>query len=267
MLNIQIVSDLHVEFWANKKQFNFVKPVAPILALLGDICCCGSDADFSLFKRFINEVLPLYEQIIFISGNHEYYNNTKIKPEYKNTIEGIDEKIKQFFKSTSPKLHHLNNSSIKLSDGKDTYIIIGSTLWSWIPENRRGSIQSQMNDYSYIYFNNKKPLPLTSNHVAEMFTNNVKYIKQQIAKYKDRYKIIIFTHHKPYLSTSYDINGLSVAYESDLSSLFDEYINLWAYGHTHIADSSMHKKVWFYSNPKGYPNQKTNYKKNVSIKI
>lgn len=267
MLDIQIVSDLHIEFWANKKQFNFIKPVAPVLALLGDICCCGNDKDFDLFKRFINEILPLYEQIIFIAGNHEYYYNSSSNPEYKNTIEGIDEKIKQFFKSTSNKLYFLNNSSIKLSDGKETYIIIGTTLWSWIPEIRRANIQSQMNDYSFIYFNDKKPVPLTSNHVVKMFTQNVKYIKQQIAKYKDKYKIIIFTHHKPYVSPNYNINGLSVAYESDLSFLFDKCISLWAYGHTHIADSSMHKKVWFYSNPKGYPNQKTNYKKNIAIKV
>jgi 3',5'-cyclic AMP phosphodiesterase CpdA len=267
MLDIQIVSDLHIEFWANKKQFNFIKPAAAILALLGDICCCGNDADFELFKRFINEVLPLYEQIIFISGNHEYYFNSNAKPTYKNTMEGIDEKIKEYFKATSNKLHYLNNNTIKLSDGKETYIIIGSTLWSWIPETRRESIQSQMNDYSFIYYNNKKPTSLTSNRVAEMFINNVKFIKQQIAKYKDKHKIIIFTHHKPYISTNYNPNSLSVAYESDLSFLFDKYIKLWAYGHTHIADSSVHKKVWFYSNPKGYPSQKTNYKKNISIKV
>lgn len=66
MLEIQIVSDLHVEFWAHKKIFNFIKPSAPILALLGDTCCVGSDDDFELFKRFIAEIIDKYEHIIIM---------------------------------------------------------------------------------------------------------------------------------------------------------------------------------------------------------
>jgi predicted phosphodiesterase len=271
MLEIQIVSDLHLEFWASKPKFNFIKPVAPILALLGDICCCGADDDFNTFKRFINEVLPLYEHIIMVPGNHEYYFNPteKTAPVAKNTMEGIDEKICAYFKETSPKLHYLNNSTFKLTIGKTNYHFIGTALWSWIPEEFRVKVQSEMNDYQYIYtLDGKKCIGLTSDYVVQQHLKSFKYIKSQINKIKKtKDKIIVLTHHKPYLSESYNPTSLDVAYESDLSILFDLPIVLWCYGHTHVADNSVHGKVWFYSNPKGYPKQKTNYKKAMIVKV
>ena len=76
------------------------------LALLGDICCCGSDNDFETFKKFIYEILPLYKTIIMVPGNHEYYFNTSNSSEkitQLKTIEGIDQKIRKFFRETSSK--------------------------------------------------------------------------------------------------------------------------------------------------------------------
>ncbi len=272
MLEIQIVSDLHLEFWASKNKFNFIKPSAPVLALLGDICCCGSDDDFDVFKRFIKEILPQFAQIIMVPGNHEYYFNPpkgNTIASYSHTIEGIDDKIRKFFKETSPKLHYLNNNILKIPIGKYTYTVVGTTLWSWIPEDQRSIIQSQMNDYKFIKtYDGKSAVNLTSDYVANQHLKSYKYIKGQINKAKKTSnRIIVLTHHKPYKSETYNPLSLDVAYESDLSSLFHLPISLWGYGHTHVADNSMQGKVWFYSNPKGYPKQKTNYKKAMVVKV
>lgn len=272
MLNIQIVSDIHAEFWAKKSKFGFIKPSASILALLGDSCCCGSNDDFETFKRFILELVPLYEHILFVSGNHEYYFNPEKKstiPSHANTMQGIDEKIKTFFKETSEKLHFLNNLSITFKTKKDTYVIIGSTLWSWIPENQRSHIQGLMNDYKYIYVEDGPNIrKLSSNDVATLHLKNYKFIKAQITKAKKNgHKVIILTHHKPYLSANFSLTGLDAAYESDLTSLMEPPVVLWAYGHTHVSDNSMQGKTWLFSNPKGYPKQKTKYNKSAIIKI
>ncbi len=272
MLTIQVVSDLHIEFWAKKEKFNFIKPTAPILALLGDICCCGADDDFEVFKRFIMEVLDQYETIIFVPGNHEYYYNpTKntTAATYNNTLQGVDDRIKAFFKATSPKLHFLNNSTLKIISGKTTYSIIGSTLWSWIPEDQRDNITNNMNDYRFIQWSEEKKIrPLTANDIANLHLKNYKYIRSQILKAKKlNHKIIVFTHHKPYLSDDYNPTSVDVAYQSDLSGLFEYPVVFWGYGHTHIADSSVRGKTWLYSNPKGYPKQKTKYNKEAVIKI
>jgi predicted phosphodiesterase len=272
MLNIQIVSDIHAEFWSSKQKFNFIKPSAPILALLGDICCCGADDDFEIFKRFINEIVPLYEMIILVAGNHEYYyNNGKkpVAPTEPNTIQGINDKIKTFFKETSPKLHFLNNSTIVIPDKKSNYLIVGSTLWSWIPDDQRVNIQDSMNDYKYVYIRDGASIRgITAKDISDIHVKNYKYIKMQITKAKKfGYKVIVLTHHKPYISETFDPTGLDTAYESDLSSLLDYPVVLWGYGHTHIADNSVKGKTWMFSNPKGYPKQKTKFNKACNIHI
>lgn len=268
----QIVSDLHIEFWESKLRFNFIKPSAPILCLLGDICCLGSTKDFELFKRFINEILPHYELIIMVSGNHEYWNtphrsNGEIT--YDNTMQGIDEKLKKYFKMTSKKLHYLNNSTLTLKINNQPYVIVGSTLWSWIPEQQRKSVTELMNDYKYIhYLDDKKIRKVTSDDIAAIHMKNYKYIKSQIKKAEiNKSKVIVFTHHKPYLSPSHNQNSFDVAYESDLSHLFNSTVVLWAYGHTHIADNTFKGTTQLYSNPKGYPKQKTNFDKAAKLTI
>jgi hypothetical protein len=271
-MNIQIVSDIHAEFWEKKTKFNFIKPSAPILALLGDICCCGSDDDFEVFKRFINEVLPHYEQILFVPGNHEYYFNPEKKTPvtYANTVQGIDEKIKAFFAATSPKLCYLNNSSISYTGKKNKYLIVGSTLWSWIPEDQRINVQTNMNDYRYVYTSegNAKPRLITATDIANTHLKCYKYIKTQITKAKKNgQRVIVLTHHKPYVAPTYDATTLDAAYESDLAALFEPPVVLWGYGHTHVSDNSVQGKTWLYSNPKGYPKQRTKFNNAAIIKI
>ena len=287
-LEIQIVSDLHLEFWPNKKKFNFIKPTAKILALLGDICCCSNDDDFLIFQRFIEELLPHYEHIIHIAGNHEYYTTVSKKTPIgiQNTIPFINEKIRSWFKSKSKKLHFLSNNCLKLTiDGK-SYKICGTTLWTWIPLEHRKRMQSVMNDYSYIYtIDTKKPnrnklyestslsstssstssstnTPrlITSDDVADMFLKNVTYLKQQIIKAKKlSIPLIILTHHKPYQEKTYNANAFDSAYESDLSKLICSPVKLWAYGHTHKKTNIKINGVMIYSMPKGYPNQRTGF--------
>lgn len=267
MVSIQIVSDLHLEYWVEKKVFNFIKPTAPILALLGDTCCCVDEAEFNTFKRFILEMLPKYEMIILIPGNHEYYTTRTRDINITHTMAYVDAKIKAFFKETSSKLIFLNNNHVKCTIGKTTYVIIGSTLWSWIPPEVRAAIGNMMNDYNCIYVNDEKIRKLTPDDVAAIHRKQAIYIKSQItAAKKAGYKVIVLTHHKPYLSPSYTINSVYPAYESDLSAFFDG-VAFWGYGHTHIADDSKHGQTRLYSNPKGYPNQKTLFNKAAKVTV
>ena len=269
MIKIQIVSDLHLEFWEEKNKFNFIKPTAPNLALLGDICCCGSDEDFKIFMRFIMEILPLYEKIFMVPGNHEYYHNPnkKVKITDVNTVEGIEKRISTFFKETNPtKLYLLNNRAIIINQGKQNYMIVGTTLWTWIPENMRKKIENNMNDYNFIY--EKPNQKITATYVANTHIKAVKYIQNKIKKAKElNCKVIVFTHHKPYISENYGLTENSYAYESDLAKLFNKNLVLWAYGHTHIADNRNINGTLLYSNPKGYKGQRTNYSAENYLKL
>ena len=46
-MKIQIVSDIHLEFYEKKSKYNFIKPSAPILCILGDL---GRSEDNEIIK-------------------------------------------------------------------------------------------------------------------------------------------------------------------------------------------------------------------------
>jgi 3',5'-cyclic AMP phosphodiesterase CpdA len=126
-----------------------------------------------------------------------------------------------------------------------------------------------MNDYQYIYIEDVERIrKISANDIANLHLKNYKYIKSQISKAKKLgQKVIILTHHKPYLSEDYDPTKLDVAYESDLTALMQPPVVLWGYGHTHMADNSFQGETLLFSNPKGYPKQKTKYNKALAIKV
>ena len=270
-LRIQIVSDLHVEFWDDNFKTSNIKPSAPILALLGDTCCVSSDEDFNRFKKFIGICINSYEHIIIVPGNHEYYYNppnSRAKPNENNTMDACERKLKTLAKTNS-KLHYLNNNTMDISINNVKYMIIGSVLWSWIPLERRTHIKNSMNDYQYIFVNDKKNniiRNVTPDEIASLHLKNRKYITKKIndAK-KNGYKVIVLTHHKPYLKPNHDPSTYDSAYESDLNILINKPVCLWGYGHTHIKDNRKINNVLVVSNPKGYPGQKTKFDKSFFI--
>ncbi len=271
-MDLQIVSDIHTEFWGAKAKFNFIKPCAKWLHLSGDIGCCADPDDFAVFKRFILELLPNYEHISYVAGNHEYYFNPSDKrpPTVENTMSAASKRIRDFFKATSPKLHFLNNSSMKLLINGQKYLIAGTTLWTWIPPTRRAEIINEMNDYQYIYVetNTHQIRRINADDISSLHIKGINFIKNQIAKAKkEDALLIVFTHHKPYISSTYDPDTLDCAYESNLAKLFSARILLWGYGHTHVADRTMINGTLLYSNPKGYPSQKTRFKRDDIVRI
>jgi len=269
-MKLQIVSDLHLEFWAHKSKFQFFETSASILILAGDICCCGSDKDFDIFKRFIDEVAPKYIYIIMVSGNHEYYADQS-----KADVQLIDKKITAYFAAynkankTGARLYYLNNSTLRIQQGNTTYIFVGSTLWSDIKPEHYAQAAEQMNDYRSILYDGRRLKPAD---VGGMFVRNRAYLTRQInAIAKEatlsnmKYKVIVITHHKPYVSHLRPF--VNFAYESDLTPLFRAPVVLWAYGHTHVADDSIQGKTRLYSNPKGYPHQHTKFNANYTVRI
>jgi predicted MPP superfamily phosphohydrolase len=263
-LTIQIVSDLHLEFHADKLKFNIITPSAKILALVGDICCWSTNEDLVIAKRFFEEILPQFEHIIYIAGNHEYYNygNKKL------TITDIDARISLFCKKLSNKIHFMNNNSIELLMGKQKYLILGSTLWTYIPDEAHDFVKKNMSDYDKIYINNEKVRLITPKDITALFYKNYKYLKTQMTRgLKNGCKVIILTHHKPYNNPNHNELTLDSAYSTDCTDIIKKPLALWAYGHTHIKDNTTINGVTLYSNPKGYINEKTLYNKKAAVSL
>lgn len=272
-LDIQIVSDLHLEFVADKKKLVCFKQSAKVLALLGDTCCVASDEDFDLFKKFIIEIIPLYEHIIMVSGNHEYYNDSKkrnVNTEAIQTMSMCNDKIKNFFKQTSRKLYYLNNSSISMNINNNSYLVIGSTLWSNIPEEKTEIIKEMMSDYKYIYIDDEKgkPRKIIPSDINGIFKTNYRFIKTQIKKAEQfKMKAIVLTHHCPFISLKGPRRKTDTAYMTDCTELIRPPVVLWAWGHRHINEHFKMNNVIMYSNCKGYPREKTEFSQDNIIKI
>lgn len=263
-MDFQIVSDLHLEF--RKKDYKrLIKPSAPILLLLGDICACGDENDYQYYKNFMRFISKKYTYIIHIPGNHEYYTNGKRKITYEFTMQGIDEKLKKFAKTIN-NMSYLNNNVVKLKLKKKIYVIIGTTLWSHVDMEDRKRIQSVMSDYDDIYFSeNGKSRRYNINDMSTLHKNAVQYIKREISKIKPNEIGILITHHKPIKDVVNDL--YSPAYESDLAHLIKPPLSLAAHGHTHKKYDKMINGVRVVSNPKGYPHQRTNFNPTFYVRV
>ena len=76
MTNFQIVSDLHIEYKSNDvpDPLTLITPSADILILAGDI---GSFYQYDQLKTFLINLCPYFKVVVYVPGNHEYYNKTK----------------------------------------------------------------------------------------------------------------------------------------------------------------------------------------------
>lgn len=273
-MKIQIVSDTHLEFRNNSFK-NLIKPSAPILFLLGDICVCGTNDDWNTFKKFLTFLSPQFKYIFFVPGNHEYYTSSK-NITNSETISGINLKIKKFIK-TLGNVYALIDSAIKMTINEIKYVFIGTTLWSYIEPKNYKLINSSMNDYSSIWVQNdkiidtdKKPNRFRHYNVHDMsklHIKSVKFINRTLKKINTDETAILLTHHKP-IRDEPITNKISQAYESDLKDIIIKHpLKLACWGHTHKKYDKIINNVKCVSNPKGYPHQNTMYKNDYTVDI
>lgn len=268
-LKLQIVSDLHLEF--RKNDLTFLVPSAPILCLLGDICVLGDASDFDTYAKFIDVIHDKYDYIIHLTGNHEYYNKYSHYTPATLSMDMIDKKLYEFSKKYK-KLHILNNNIFRITWNSQKYILVGTTLWTFIDKENCGAIQKYMNDYKYIFVENEKKGPddkpmrhYTPEDMIIKHQRAVKFIKTAITKAKNEGAyVVLLTHHKSFKEKK---DKFSQAYEADLQSLYNLPVILAAYGHTHQAKDIMINNVRVVSNPRGYPSQKTRFDPKLTFTV
>lgn len=288
MVKIQIVSDIHLEF--RDEQFSsLIKPSAPILCMLGDICVCGEDKDFAKFQQFIKYYRTKFQYIFHIPGNHEYYTTGNKNIKLRDTISYIDAKVRRFYKSLDKtvgvinpdgtkngKVVFLNNNMTKLVINRKKYNFVGSTLWSFIDPKYKKAIQSRMNDYMQIYVPCIKSEKVASGNTVrryrvddmqKRFANSVNFIKRCMKNAKKNEVYILLTHHKPIRDTpTKDV--ITQAYESDLANIIiKEPFSLAAHGHTHKRYDKRINGVRVVSNPKGYIGQQTKFNDTYVVSV
>lgn len=213
-MKVQICSDLHLEFTANKNWLkeNPIVPVGDILIIAGDTNYLSRD--FSKLD-FINKVSDEFEAVYLIPGNHEYYDGFDIS----KTLYDFELKIKE-------NVFMLNNKTVDINGVKFVF----STLWSKI-ENNILEITMGMADFKYIKYDRRTIDVNCFNLIHEECFRFVENDVQSVGK-----KVVV-SHHLP----SNDCNieefknsTLNPAFCVDKTDFIaNSDIDFWIYGHSH----------------------------------
>lgn len=243
----KLISDIHLEFC-------FYKDVIPKnaseinLILAGDI----APVDKNYLYRFLEQVCSTYKNVIYVCGNHEFYDNS---------ITNGRDKIKQSTTHLS-NLYILENDVIYIDDVR----IIGSTLWT---DAKKGDpwikllIEGAMNDYRKIRIGDSKGYPYKRkfriNDMIGEHLRSINFIINELKKDYDK-KTLVISHHAPTeksVPEKYKDKDINFAYFSYLEELFYNYnIDIWVHGHTHSSFDYKINDSRIICNPRGYSTSK-----------
>lgn len=241
MKEFQIVSDLHVDHYANYELLlrGDLTPVADILIIAGDLATPVMNQQ--QYAKFIKFLKSNWKEIIVVPGNHDYYGSK---------YEHCHGEMTNGFIRVDDNITFANNRVVMIGDTR----VICSTLWADIPPLTQVAISKGLNDYRYI-------VGFTPNTGDYIHRRSVNFLKDELRKEHDGSTIVV-THHMPsynLLSDRYRGDIISHAYASNLDALIMNYdIDVWAYGHTHSFDDRTIEGTRVVRNPYGYARHREN---------
>ena len=220
---VQYVSDLHLEFPANKEfiEKRPLQPMGDVLVLAGDI------VPFSIMDKhidFFSYLSDHFETTYWLPGNHEYYHFD------------ISEKSGVMHEQIRDNVFLLNNTSVQHGNAK----FIFSTLWSKINPSHQLQIERRMNDF---YLIKNKGYRLSTEQYNQLHEESLAFIQKELKTVEDE-KVAVFTHHCPtFLNYPIQYRGdvLNEAFAVELHDLIEaSTIANWVYGHHHINTPEFH---------------------------
>lgn len=258
-VKLQIISDLHLEHrWLEIDQvLQNSSSNDTVLALLGDI---GSPlANASSLESFLRACSSQYKMVLYVPGNHEYYNHSGID------VIDVNRSLETLCRSFS-NVHFLNNSFITVQD----ICFIGSTLWSHVPLEHKFDVEGYLNDYRLIW---KPQLQrITVEDTNAEFEKNKGFIETAVCNaLAAGLQPVVLTHHTPsFFKTSaprFEGKPTTHAFSTKLCCPKDT-IRLWCCGHTHFNFHHFEEGYELISNQFGYgTNPTTGFKKNCIIDL
>jgi predicted phosphodiesterase len=232
-MDFQIISDIHLEVLDTDipRCLDYIIPKSKILVLAGDI---GSIYRYNQLKNFLTDTSQYFDKIIYVLGNHEYYDVEDYKPK---TMEEIKNKY-----------IGLCNEVNKLIILDRTYVIInniciaGCTLWSKA-EIKIPKFIVKIHDINTLKYN-------------ELHQRDLQFINEMINTCKQKeMKLVIITHHAPSNITTIcrKKRKFGFLYSNNLEHLLDKnLVHTWVFGHNHVNfDVICDKGCRIVSNQKG----------------
>ena len=254
---IQYVSDIHLEFRDKALFHTIVTPTAPYLALAGDI---GKPGD-KLFQEFLKYVSENWKAVFYITGNHEYYTEPFYYWKWRSprTVEKTHTEIEEIVK-LYPTIYYLHAGAPVQFLPDDNVVIIGTTLWSHIPDHLLDYAHTSINDYKMIPIQRGDVIQcVTPLYTREWYAKERAVLADEIAKWSARgTDIVVLTHHMPSLSLvapQYKSSLINCCFASECDDLMLPRVRAWIYGHTHAAKETVIGTTLCAVNAVGYPKE------------
>lgn len=257
-VRIQYASDLHLEFYKSPPSFQtLLKPVAPLLALAGDI---GSPQipHYTDFLRYCSEH---WESVFVVAGNHEFYRRT-----YQHNLQLCGEVASQF-----PNVHFLHRGRVELPQYGVT--VLGATLWTDLGTPYRQEVAKDvLSDYRNILVEKEGVMAdqrqvrlLEPSDTDRWHHDDMTWLHREIQENASIGRpTIVITHHLPtyqLIATRYQQSPINFCFASDCRGLLRDPVRAWICGHTHTAINctaeTRRGHILLGVNPLGYPNETT----------
>ena len=239
-MNIQFVSDLHLEFPENTRWF-----ANHPLEVVGDILLVAGDSGYINTPDYIHHPFwewasQNYEQVIIALGNHEFY-------QFADPTDFPD----GFVGEIHHNVHYYYNAVISIGE----IDIIVSTLWAHIEPDKMYYTEKGVSDFYRIMYHGHRLSAIDFNTEHERCLH---FIKDAVEKSCAKTKIVL-THHVPTLLCTANefrdslING---AFSVELGNyIANTDIDYWIYGHSHRNIEATIGSTRVLSNQFGYFNQ------------
>lgn len=275
-LHIRILSDLHLELGSSYKLSHLVKPVTKtsehdiaILVLAGDIGCPFS----SSYRQLLTACRPLFDYVMVIAGNHEYYKAPTKVTQSDGTVRTVKSLVEMSAVEAQMALVCAETGCICLQntmfDLGPTLRIAGATLWAALPPNLFDIAPDLINDFGHIQLDGQV---LTPEQYAALHTRDVAFLSACMAQCTvDNKRLIVVTHH----GASYQLLRYGAitephdyCYASQVPQLLQPPVCHWISGHTHRSMQVVEQGITITLNCRGYQGQKgTNYDPNLTVTL
>jgi Icc-related predicted phosphoesterase len=269
-MKIKLVSDLHLEF----SDINIVNDQDyDVLILGGDICIAQDLHDHpepantadqlaiangtglgrrqltaQRFRDFFKRCSFQFPHVIYIMGNHEFYNG-----KFYAGINYMREECAKY-----PNVYMLEQDMKIIDD----VVFVGGTLWTNM--NKRDpltmhAIEGMMNDFRIIRNDARNYAPMSALDVAIRHDKTLAYIEHIVHEHRNK-KCVVVGHHSPSFQSAHPMYAhetlMNGGYHSDLSEFIMDHpqIVLWTHGHTHHPFDYVIGETRVVCNPRGYEN-------------
>jgi predicted phosphodiesterase len=286
-MKIKLVSDLHLEFSDINIQNN---EGCDVLILGGDICIAQDLHDHpepnntsdqaaiaagtglgrrqqtaQRFRDFFKRCSFQFPHVIYIAGNHEFYNG-----KFYAGIDYLREECAKY-----PNVYFLENDTKVIDD----VTFVGATLWTDMNKGdplTMHAIEGMMNDFRIIRNDKRSFAPMSARDVVGRHARTLQYFRSVLAEQHNR-KFVVVGHHSPSFQSVHEMYQaqtlMNGGYHSDLSEFIMDHpqIKLWTHGHTHFPFDYKIGETRVVCNPRGYENdgysEQTGWNPNIVLEV